>query len=133
MRMQSITDMIGNTLLSEVNERVKYYAKIEDNNLFDSVKEREARYLTENAYEQLLLGKRAVKRVSCVGGYQPASVEALCRIQHIFPFELNIVKACYHCIRQYGTEPDSSSGNEDLESGLENPKIMTLAEFLNMD
>lgn len=51
MRMQSITDMIGNTLLSEVNERVKYYAKIEDNNLFDSVKEREARYLTENAYE----------------------------------------------------------------------------------
>lgn len=47
MRIQNITDMIGNTPLVRVNDKVKYYAKIEGSNLFGSVKDRAARYLME--------------------------------------------------------------------------------------
>ena len=36
MRIQNITDMIGNTPLVRVNDKVKYYAKIEGSNLFGS-------------------------------------------------------------------------------------------------
>lgn len=32
MRIQNITDMIGNTPLVRVNDKVKYYAKIEGSN-----------------------------------------------------------------------------------------------------
>ena len=36
MRIQNITDMIGNTPLVRVNDKVKYYAKIEGSNLYVS-------------------------------------------------------------------------------------------------
>ncbi|MDE7203300.1 MAG: hypothetical protein K2O91_15690, partial [Lachnospiraceae bacterium] len=38
MKIQNITDMIGNTPLLRVNDKIEYYAKIEGNNLFGSVK-----------------------------------------------------------------------------------------------
>lgn len=50
MRIQNITDMIGNMPPLKINDKVKYYAKIDDSNLFGSVKDRAARYLMENVY-----------------------------------------------------------------------------------
>ena len=50
MRIQNITDMIGNTPLLKIDDKIKYYTKIEGSNLFGSVKDRAARYLMENAY-----------------------------------------------------------------------------------
>ena len=50
MRVQNITDMIGNTPLLKIDDNIEYYAKIEGSNLFGSVKDRAARYLMENAY-----------------------------------------------------------------------------------
>ncbi len=47
MKIQNITDLIGNTPLLKVNDKIEYYAKIEGNNLFGSVKDRVARYLME--------------------------------------------------------------------------------------
>ena len=47
MRVQNITDMIGNTPLLKIDDNIRYYAKIEGSNLFGSVKDRVARYLME--------------------------------------------------------------------------------------
>lgn len=51
MKIQNITDLIGNTPLLKVNDKIEYYAKLEGNNLFGSVKDRAARYLIESAYK----------------------------------------------------------------------------------
>lgn len=56
MKIQNITDLIGNTPLLKVNDKIEYYAKLEGNNLFGSVKDRAARYLIESAYDYFLLG-----------------------------------------------------------------------------
>lgn len=45
MKIQTITDMIGNTPLLKIDDNVEYYAKIEGNNLFGSIKDRAAKYL----------------------------------------------------------------------------------------
>ena len=37
--------MIGNTPLLKIDNKIKYYAKIEGNNLFGSVKDRAVKYL----------------------------------------------------------------------------------------
>lgn len=50
MRIQNITDTIGNTPLLKIDDKIKYYVKIEGSNLFGSVKDRAARYVMENAY-----------------------------------------------------------------------------------
>lgn len=51
MRIQNIADMIGNTPLLRIDDKIKYYAKIEGSNLFGSVKDRAAGHLMENAYK----------------------------------------------------------------------------------
>lgn len=69
MRIQNITDMIGNTPLVRVNDKVKYYAKIEGSNLFGSVKDRAARYLMENAYNDGIIKNDTVIIESSSGNF----------------------------------------------------------------
>ena len=57
MKIQNITDLIGNTPLLKVNDKIEYYAKLEGNNLFGSVKDRAARYLIESAYKDGIIKK----------------------------------------------------------------------------
>ena len=50
MSIQNITELIGNTPLLKIEDKIEYYAKIEGSNLFGSVKDRAAKHLVENAY-----------------------------------------------------------------------------------
>ena len=60
MIIQNITDMIGNTPLLKINDKINYYAKIEGSNLFGSVKDRAAKYLMENAYSDGVIKKDTI-------------------------------------------------------------------------
>lgn len=55
MIISSVKDMIGNTATVLVEDAVKYYAKMEGLNLFGSVKDRAAKYLLEQAYEDAVI------------------------------------------------------------------------------
>ena len=80
MRIQNITDMIGNTPLVRVNDKVKYYAKIEGSNLFGSVKDRAARYLMENAYNDGIIKNDTVIIESSSGNFGIA-LAGMCKIK----------------------------------------------------
>ena len=80
MRVQNITDIIGNTPLLKINDKIKYYAKIEGNNLFGSVKDRAARYLVENAYNHGILKSDTVIIESSSGNFGIA-LAGMCRIK----------------------------------------------------
>lgn len=44
MKVQNITEFIGNTSLLKINDKIEYYAKIKGSNLFGSIKDRAARF-----------------------------------------------------------------------------------------
>ena len=69
MKIQTITDMIGNTPLLKIDDNVEYYAKIEGNNLFGSIKDRAAKYLMENAYKDGIIKKDTVIIESSSGNF----------------------------------------------------------------
>lgn len=80
MRIQNITDMIGNTPLLKINDKIKYYAKIEGSNLFGSVKDRAARYLMENAYNDGIIQSNTVIIESSSGNFGIA-LAGMCKIK----------------------------------------------------
>lgn len=69
MKINDITDMIGNTPLVKIEDDVKYYAKIEGCNLFGSVKDRAAKYLMKRAYEDKIINKDTVIIESSSGNF----------------------------------------------------------------
>lgn len=80
MRIQNITDMIGNTPLLKIDSKIKYYAKIEGSNLFGSVKDRAARYLMENAYNDGIIKSDTVIIESSSGNFGIA-LAGMCKIK----------------------------------------------------
>lgn len=80
MRVQNITDMIGNTPLLKIDDNIKYYAKIEGNNLFGSVKDRAASYLMENAYNDGIINNDTVIIESSSGNFGIA-LAGMCKIK----------------------------------------------------
>lgn len=63
-----------------VNDKVKYYAKIEGSNLFGSVKDRAARYLMENAYNDGIIKNDTVIIESSSGNFGIA-LAGMCKIK----------------------------------------------------
>lgn len=80
MRIQNITDMIGNTSLLRIDDKIKYYAKIEGSNLFGSVKDRAARHLMENAYNDGIIKSDTVIIESSSGNFGIA-LAGMCKIK----------------------------------------------------
>ena len=80
MRVQNITDMIGNTPLLKIDDNIEYYAKIEGSNLFGSVKDRAARYLMENAYNDGIIKNDTVIIESSSGNFGIA-LAGMCKIK----------------------------------------------------
>ena len=80
MRVQNITDMIGNTPLLRIDDNIEYYAKIEGSNLFGSVKDRAARYLMENAYNDGIIKNDTVIIESSSGNFGIA-LAGMCKIK----------------------------------------------------
>lgn len=80
MKIQTITDMIGNTPLLKIDDNVEYYAKIEGNNLFGSIKDRAAKYLMENAYKDGIIKKDTVIIESSSGNFGVA-LAGICKIK----------------------------------------------------
>lgn len=80
MIIQNITDMIGNTPLLKIDDKIKYYAKIEGCNLFGSVKDRAARYLMENAYNDGIIKNDTVIIESSSGNFGIA-LAGMCKIK----------------------------------------------------
>lgn len=80
MNIQNITDMIGNTPLLKVNDKIEYYAKIEGNNLFGSVKDRAARYLMESAYKDKIIKNDTIIIESSSGNFGIA-LAGMCKIK----------------------------------------------------
>ena len=80
MKVQNITDMIGNTPLLKVEDNVEYYAKIEGSNLFGSVKDRAAKYLMENAYNDGIIKSDTVIIESSSGNFGIA-LAGMCKIK----------------------------------------------------
>lgn len=80
MKIQNITDMIGNTPLLKINDKIEYYAKIEGSNLFGSVKDRAARYLIENAYNDKMIKSDTVIIESSSGNFGIA-LAGMCKIK----------------------------------------------------
>lgn len=106
MRIQNITDMIGNTPLVRVNDKVKYYAKIEGSNLFGSVKDRAARYLMENAYNDGIIKNDTVIIESSSGNFGIA-LAGMCKIKgnsFICVVDPNITEVNRKIIELLGTE-----------------------------
>lgn len=69
MKIQNITDMIGNTPLIEIDSKIKYYAKMEGSNLFGSVKDRAAKYLMEKTYDDGIIKHDTVIIESSSGNF----------------------------------------------------------------
>lgn len=80
MKVQNITDMIGNTPLLKVEDNVEYCAKIEGSNLFGSVKDRAAKYLMENAYNDGIIKSDTVIIESSSGNFGIA-LAGMCKIK----------------------------------------------------
>ena len=80
MIIQNITDMIGNTPLLKINDKINYYAKIEGSNLFGSVKDRAAKYLMENAYSDGVIKKDTIIIESSSGNFGIA-LAGMCKIK----------------------------------------------------
>ena len=80
MKIQNITDLIGNTPLLKVNDKIEYYAKLEGNNLFGSVKDRAARYLIESAYKDGIIKNDTVIIESSSGNFGIA-LAGMCKIK----------------------------------------------------
>lgn len=80
MRIHNITDMIGNTPLLKIDDKIKYYAKIEGSNLFGSVKDRAAKYLMENAYNDGIIKSDTVIIESSSGNFGIA-LAGMCKIK----------------------------------------------------
>ncbi|MDE6231907.1 MAG: pyridoxal-phosphate dependent enzyme, partial [Lachnospiraceae bacterium] len=78
--IQDITDMIGNTPLLKIDSKIKYYAKIEGSNLFGSVKDRAARYLMENAYNDGIIKSDTTIIESSSGNFGIA-LAGMCKIK----------------------------------------------------
>ena len=80
MRVQNITDLIGNTPLLRIEDHIEYYAKIEGSNLFGSVKDRAAKYLMENAYSDGIINNETVIIESSSGNFGIA-LAGMCKIK----------------------------------------------------
>ena len=106
MRIQNITDMIGNTPLLEINDEIKYYAKIEGSNLFGSVKDRAAKYLMENAYNDGKIKSNTVIIESSSGNFGIA-LAGMCKIKgnpFICVVDPNITEVNRKIIKLLGAE-----------------------------
>lgn len=80
MKTQKITNMIGDTPLLIINDKIRYFAKIEGNNLFGSVKDRAAKYLMEIAYNNEIINKDTVIIESSSGNFGIA-LAGMCKIK----------------------------------------------------
>lgn len=80
MIIQNITDMIGNTPLLKMSDSIEYYAKIEGNNLFGSVKDRAAKFLMEHAYSDGIIKKDTTIIESSSGNFGIA-LAGMCKIK----------------------------------------------------
>ena len=80
MRVQNITDMIGNMPSLKIDDKIKYYAKIESSNLFGSVKDRVACYLMKNAYNNGIIKNDTVIIESSSGNFGIA-LAGMCKIK----------------------------------------------------
>ena len=80
MKIQNITDMIGNTPLLKIDNKIKYYAKVEGCNLFGSVKDRAAKHLIENAYRDGVIDRDTMIIESSSGNFGIA-LAGMCKIK----------------------------------------------------
>ena len=80
MRVQNIIDITGNIPLLKVNNKIEYYAKIEGNNLFASVKDRVTRYVMENAYNDGIIKSDTVI-IELSSGNFGIALAGMCRIK----------------------------------------------------
>ena len=80
MKIQDITDLIGNTPLLKIDNKIKYYAKMEGSNLFGSVKDRAAKYLMEKAYDDGIIKNDTVIIESSSGNFGIA-LAGMCKIK----------------------------------------------------
>ena len=106
MRVQNITELIGNTPLLKIDDKIEYYAKMEGNNLFGSVKDRAARFLMENAYKDEIIKKDTVIIESSSGNFGIA-LAGMCKIKgnpFICVVDPNITEANRKIIELLGAE-----------------------------
>lgn len=80
MIVQTVTDMIGNTPLLKIEDKIEYYAKIEGWNLFGSVKDRAAKHLIESAYKNAIIKEDTVVIESSSGNFG-ISLAGMCNLK----------------------------------------------------
>mgnify|MGYP001028219295 FL=1 len=106
MSIQNITELIGNTPLLKIEDKIEYYAKIEGNNLFGSVKDRAAKYLVENAYNDRKIEKNTTIIESSSGNFGIA-LAGMCKIKgnpFVCVIDPNITEANKKIIALFGAE-----------------------------
>lgn len=131
MRIQNITDMIGNTPLLKINDKIKYYAKIEGSNLFGSVKDRAARYLIENAYNDGIIKSDTVIIESSSGNFGIA-LAGMCKIKRnpfICVVDPNITEVNRKIIELLGAEIVIASKSDENGNYVQN-RIQIVKDYI---
>lgn len=132
MRMQNITDMIGNTPLLKIDDKIKYYAKIEGSNLFGSVKDRAARYLMENAYNDGIIKNDTVIIESSSGNFGIA-LAGMCKLKgnpFICVVDPNITEVNRKIIELLGAEIVIASKSDENGNYVQD-RIQIVKEYIS--
>lgn len=131
MRIQNITDMIGNTPLLKIDDKIKYYAKIEGSNLFGSVKDRAARCLMENAYNDGIIKNDTVIIESSSGNFGIA-LAGMCKIKgnpFICVVDPNITEVNRKIIKLLGSEIIIASKSDENGSYIQD-RIQIVKDYI---
>lgn len=131
MKIQNITDMIGNTPLIEIDSRIKYYAKMEGSNLFESVKDRAAKYLIEKTYNDGIIKNDTVIIESSSGNFGIA-LAGMCKIKgnsFICVVDPNVTEINRKIIELLGAEIVIASESDQNGSYIHN-RIQIVKEYI---
>lgn len=131
MKIQNITDMIGNTPLIEIDSKIKYYAKMEGSNLFGSVKDRAAKYLMEKTYDGGIIKNDTVIIESSSGNFGIA-LAGMCKIKgnpFICVVDPNVTEINRKIIELLGAEIIIASKPDQNGSYIHN-RIQIVKEYI---
>lgn len=131
MKLQNITDMIGNTPLIEIDSKIKYYAKMEGSNLFGSVKDRAAKYLMEKTYDGGIIKNDTVIIESSSGNFGIA-LAGMCKIKgnpFICVVDPNVTEINRKIIELLGAEIIIASKPDQNGSYIHN-RIQIVKEYI---